>query len=51
MAETPNLSKDLTVYGICSVLPPLSASKIKGFVVTSNISLSPKNLVDKSTDF
>ena len=39
-AETPNLSKDRTANSKCSVLPPVSASKIIGFVVTSKISLT-----------
>ena len=43
-AETPILSNDLIIKGKCSILPPLSASKIIGFVVTSKISFNPKFL-------
>ena len=35
IAETPIRSSDLTVYTKCSVNPPVSPSKIIGFVVTS----------------
>ena len=34
-AETPIFSRDLTVYTKCSVSPPVSPSKMIGFVVTS----------------
>tara|TARA_A100001015_G_C14838072_1_gene651301 strand:+ start:843 stop:998 length:156 start_codon:yes stop_codon:yes gene_type:complete len=50
MAETPNLSKVLTEKSMCSNLPPLSASKIKGLEVTSNKSPKPLNLDEKSKD-
>ena len=44
IAATPVRSRDFTVYEICSILPPLSASKIIGLVVTSKISFKPINL-------
>ena len=36
--ETPIRSSDRTVYTKCSVSPPVSPSKIIGFVVTSKMS-------------
>ena len=48
MTETPNLSNVFTVYGRCSILPALSASKIKGLVVTSKRSPIELNLEEKS---
>ena len=47
IAETPNLSNVRIVNGKCSNLPPLSASNINGFVVTSNKSPNPANLEGK----
>ena len=36
---------------MCSILPPLSASNIRGFVVTSKISFIQFTLVEYSTDW
>ena len=44
MADTPIRSSDLTVYTKWSIRPPVSPSKIIGFVVTSIISLIVRNL-------
>ena len=43
IAETPNLSRVLIVNEDAN-LPPLSASNIRGLVVTSNKSPNPLNL-------
>ena len=51
MAETPNLSRVLTLNDRCSSLPPLSASNISGLVVTSNKSPKLLNLDEKSNDW
>ena len=50
IAETPDLSNDLTRYGKCSTRPPLSASKTNGLVVTSIMSFNEDILAEKSTD-
>jgi len=48
-AEIPNLSKVLTVNTKCSILPPVSPSKITGLVVHSKASFKSCKRVVKST--
>ena len=48
-ADIPNLSIDLMFISKCSGFPPVSASIIKGFVVTSKISLMLLSLLLKSS--
>ena len=50
MADTPDLSSDLTKKDKCSSCPPLSASKTKGLVVTSIISFKDDIRAEKSKD-
>ena len=50
IADAPDLSKDLTKKGKCSIWPPLSASKTNGFVVTSIISFKDEIRAEKDNE-
>jgi hypothetical protein len=54
MADTPNLSKDLTVKERCSGLPPVSPSKTIGFAgiySPNGFQDNPQTYVQKKYDF